>query len=395
MSVPAAVTPGVILKSRFVTSDKNEFEDYVEYIDREEANKDKKLSNAMFSLYQDYMDDPDKTSFLFTERSNRLTLEEKKQLKNLFEKAQKNNSIMWQDVISFDNKWLEEHGLYDTGTHTLDEKKIMDVTRQAMSEMFTKENLEKSAIWSAAIHYNTDNIHIHAATVEPFPTRKRGKRKPKTLDAMKSKVVNNIMDRSVEHKKINDLIRKNMVEKKKHDSTLKWRNRKLKPLFIQVYKQLPEDKKQWHYSYHTLNSIKPSIDELSRSYIEKYHKKDYELFLKKLDQEVDVLKRAYGEGPLDKKRYENYKQNKIDDLYKRMGNAFLKEMKEYDKEQRELNKRSRRSNTKFSRFKRNLSIQYTMKKIERAFENEYDSWKNQRAYEKLQKQIEQQNLEKE
>ena len=50
---------------------------------------------------------------------------------------------------------------------------------------------------------------------------------------------------------------------------------------------------------------------------------------------MQVFKEAYGEGKYDKKQYENYKTNKINDLYKRMGNAFLQEMKAYDKEQKE------------------------------------------------------------
>ncbi len=33
------MTPGVVLKSRFVLSDKSDFDNYVEYIDREEAKK--------------------------------------------------------------------------------------------------------------------------------------------------------------------------------------------------------------------------------------------------------------------------------------------------------------------------------------------------------------------
>lgn len=34
------------------------------------------------------------------------------------------------------------------------------------------ESLE-NATWSAAIHYNTDNIHVHVATVEPAPCRQK------------------------------------------------------------------------------------------------------------------------------------------------------------------------------------------------------------------------------
>ncbi|KMY52504.1 hypothetical protein AC623_20390 [Bacillus sp. FJAT-27231] len=385
--IQTTVVPGVVLKTRFVTPEQSDFKNYVDYVDRDEAKKEFQANNKLFSLYQDYMDNPDKTSSLFTEKTNRLSSDDKKQLKRLFKTAQENESIMWQDVISFDNKWLEEQGLYDSKTHTIDENKLMDVTRAAMKEMMKKERLDQSAVWSGAIHYNTDNIHIHIATVEPNPTRDRGKRKPKTLDAMKSKVVNNILDRGEEQKIINDLIRKEIVDKKKSDSTLRWRNREMKPMFLKIYNQLPEDKRQWQYSYTTINHLKPSLNQLTEKYIEKYHKKDYELFLKKLDKEVDVLKRAYGEGKFDKKRYENYKENKIEELYKRMGNAFLKEMKEYDR-MKNKGKPTYSFNKKGTVFKNKFALQYAMKKMERAFSSEYDSWKNQRHYENLQRDIE-------
>src|SRR5690625_7773322 len=72
-----------------------------------------------------------------------------------------------------------------------------------MQTMLAAERMQQSAIWTASLHYNTDNIHVHIATVEPHPTRDvmnvfdketntwreeyRAKRKPKTLDKMKSK----------------------------------------------------------------------------------------------------------------------------------------------------------------------------------------------------------------
>ncbi|PGZ12768.1 hypothetical protein COE47_31600, partial [Bacillus thuringiensis] len=88
------------------------------------------------------------------------------------------------------------------------------------------------------------------------------------LDAMKGKVVNNLLDRKQEQKQINDLIRNNMVERKKEDSVFDWRNQHLKPLFLQIYKQLPSDKRQWQYSYNTIQPLKPQIDELSSRYIQ-------------------------------------------------------------------------------------------------------------------------------
>ncbi len=146
-----------MLKTKFVTFDKKAFQEYVEYVDRDDAKKDQEAHEKLFSLYPDYMNNPDKTSSLFTEHSDQLNEYEKKELKDLFETAQKNNSIMWQDVITFHNPWLEENGLYDTHTRTVDEKKLMEITRQSMKEMLKRERLDQSAIWSAAIHYNTDN----------------------------------------------------------------------------------------------------------------------------------------------------------------------------------------------------------------------------------------------
>ncbi|MEH7320800.1 MobP2 family relaxase [Priestia megaterium] len=387
----SSVTPGVVLKTKFVTSDKKAFQEYVEYVDRDDAKKDQEAHEKLFSLYQDYMNNPNKTSSLFTERSDQLNEYEKEELKDLFETAQKNNSIMWQDVITFHNPWLQENGLYDAHSHTVDEKKLMDITRQSMKEMLKRERLDQSAIWSAAIHYNTDNIHIHIATVEPHPTRNRGKRKPKTLDAIKSRVVSQILERGQEQKEINDLIRKNMVGSKKQDSSFKWRNRELKPLFLHIYNHLPEDKRQWQYSYNTLKPLRSSIDTLSEKYIQKYHAKEFEQFNKKLDQEVEVLRKAYGEGTFDKKRYEHYKQNKTDELYKRMGNAFLSEMREYDRKQTHMKKvLASSSGSKQKSYSANhLPVHVSLKKMERAFKSEYESWKNQQHYERLQKDIEQ------
>ncbi|WP_394549130.1 MobP2 family relaxase [Priestia aryabhattai] len=386
----SSVIPGVVLKTKFVTSDKKAFQDYVDYVDRDEAKKEREVHEKLFTLYQDYMDNPDKTSSLFTQQSNHLNDVEKKQLKKLFEKAQKNNSIMWQDVITFHNPWLQENGLYDANTHTVDEKKLMEITRQSMKEMLKRERLNESAVWSAAIHYNTGNIHIHIATVEPQPTRERGKRKPKTLDAMKSTVVNQILNRGEEHQKINELIRNDMVGKKKKDSSLRWKNRDIQPLFLQIYTHLPEDKRQWQYSYRTLKPMKPFIDVLSQKYIEKYHRKEYQQLLKKLDKEVEELKKAYGEGKGDEKRYKDYKQTKIDDLYKRMGNAFLKEMKDYDKQQQQIKRmaESKKQSKRPESFNKKVSMHFALKKMERAFKSEYESWKNQQHYERLQKEIE-------
>lgn len=176
------ITPGVILASRFVFSAR-QFREYIDYIDRSEAVRSDAYS--LYSAYTDYMDNPtkqkhtglntksDRASALFTATKDSLTNTEKQEVKKQFVKAQQAGSPMWQNVISFTNEFLEQNGLLDHPSGLLDEEKIRDVTRAAMTEMFQAEKMEGAAIWSASIHYNTDNIHVHIAVVEPTPTRKK------------------------------------------------------------------------------------------------------------------------------------------------------------------------------------------------------------------------------
>ena len=207
------IQAGVILKSRFILSKNRKFQEYIDYIDREEAVRNENFEK--FSSYNDYMGNPEKTTGLFTADKDSLDEKEKLELKHLFRMAQQNNSIMWQNVISFDNRWLEQHGIIDRKTRTIDEEKFRTAARQSTKIFLDKEGLSASAVWSASIHYNTDNIHIHIAVVEPFPTRERGKVKGSTFTACKSKVVNTIIDYNLIHQKLNQIIRERIVERKK------------------------------------------------------------------------------------------------------------------------------------------------------------------------------------
>src|SRR5699024_10163454 len=117
-------------------------------------------------------------------------------MKKQFQIAQQNESPMWQDVISFDNDWLEKQDVYNSKNHTVDETKMRSIVRETMQTMLAAERMQQSAIWTASLHYNTDNIHVNIETVEPRQTREvmnvldketntwreeyRAKRKPKT-----------------------------------------------------------------------------------------------------------------------------------------------------------------------------------------------------------------------
>jgi len=360
-------SPAVVLRSKFVTPGSNTFNDYINYIDREDAKRHIHVNQSsketddfvVFHDFMDYMDDEAKQGDLFTKDNDQLSPNDKKTLKQQFQKAQQNESPMWQDVISFDNEWLAKQGLYNPTTHSVDEANMRKVVRETMATVLKSEGMEKSAVWTASLHYNTDNIHVHIASTETYPTREkmdvfdkesqtwreeyRAKRKPKTLDKMKSKVANMILDRTHERNKIDDLVRGTVHHKKENGVSLST-YRQTKALFQEAMNHLPSDKKQWRYGYQSINDARPYINEITTIYLQQFHADDMEQLHQQLDDEVNVMKEMYGESS----DYEQYKQTKLDDLKKRMGNAVLSEMRDYAKVQNDLSFQPKRLNGRTS-----------------------------------------------
>lgn len=324
-------SPAVVHKSKFVLGNSKVFKSYINYIDRDEATRNYKYNE--FSLYNDYMGNPEKSGSIFTSDKDYLTNQEKLNLKDKFELAQQNRSLMWQDVFSFDNDWLVENGYYDKETHILDEAKLRGAVRRCMNNHLEKANMD-TALWSASFHYNTKHIHVHIATVELTNNPKeKGKRTKSELSKMKSNFINELRHREEEYKKINEIMRENIVGNR--EKFLSSDDKVLKEKMMELLKKLPSNKKYWYYGYNKINSVKPLLNAISKYYIEKYHKEDYKELMTKLTIEELELKRIYGEGKegKEKGRYKDYKKNKEEELYKKMGNSILKELREYVKEE--------------------------------------------------------------
>ena len=389
--------PAIVMVCEF---EKNNFKDYggyIDYIDREETHNELDLKSSNYAEYLEYMDsknrkkEKDKTTVkLFTEDKDILSDEDKEKLKDAYRIAQERGSYLWKDVFSFDNEWLEENKYYNSETKQLNEGKIREAIRKAMSFRIEKENLNE-AVWTADIHYNTDNIHIHTSLVELEPSKKKGKLKPQTLSNMKSAFVNSLVDRNKEHDKINELMREKIVNRKKDINTFK--DKEMKKQFINIIKLLPEDLSQWQYAYNSIDEARPLIDNLSKYYINNYCKEDFNELDKLLDVEVEEYKKLYGEGRegKEKGKYKDYKTNELDYLYKRMGNAFLTEMRSYAKEQRKDLKLIEGRGEVNKDFKSFNKINITRKQIndvKRGFSNEVQHIKNRKAYKELEREIE-------
>lgn len=379
-------SPAIVIKSKFITpSDRNKstnYQDFLNYMDRKEthANKNEFLE---YQDYQDYMANDEKSTGLFSANSDELNENDKEYMKNLFENSQDRGSILWQDVISFDNEWLKENGII-SDSH-VDEKRLKQASRKGINEMLKKEGMLDNAKWTAAIHYNTDNIHVHVATVQTSNFKERGKRKLGSLDTVKSKVVNNLIDKSKDYEKLNYFIREQVIDKKRSDDILSFKNkvvnRDLVKQFKKIHSMLPEDKGLWKYNMNGIANIRKEIDTFTTMYIEKHFKKEFDDFKKNLDNEVDKHKKIYGDGT----KAEKFRETKMTDLYTRMGNTVLKEVKKYDKENNSIQSNvGKRSNS----FKDQKAFKDVFYNINKVMNNEMQNYKNLNEYEKLQREKE-------
>jgi len=327
--------PALILKSKFVLPNKVMFSSYVDYMSRSNAvYKEGEFDYLQFKEFNEYMDDLEKSTGLFTKYNDSLSSEEKKELKETFNKAQNNDSVLWQDVFSFDNKWLKENGFLNKDNKP-DVLLIQDATRKSMDRLFKEEGLESSGVWSAAIHTNTDNVHVHVATVEKINSRERRNypnkdgakvigfkavRKPLTLDHMKSSFINTFTNREKNLEKISSL-RNDLYS----EFSLSENNYYLKQS-RKIIKELPVDKRQWNYK-----NISPKAKLEIQKVVSEYKKNNpkYNDYNKYIKQESESMKNLYGKTLRDTK---DYALNKEEDLNYRLGNRYLKELKKSSKD---------------------------------------------------------------
>lgn len=333
-----------------------------------------------FESYQDYMGNEEKSTGLFTNEKDFLSKEEKDKYKDIFKNAQEKGSVLWQDVISFDNDWLKEMGVLNE--QGIDEKKLKEVTRSSVNEMLKSEGLLDSALWTSAIHYNTENIHVHVATVQTKNFRERGKRKPSSINKMKSTIVHTMMDRSKENEVLNDFIRNKLIKNKQEDKLMSLKNKLVNPdlirQFQKIHSMLPEDKRQWKYNMNGIKEIRPEINKLTDMYIDKYFKKEFDEFKNQLDKEVAIYKRTYGNNS----KAENYRDTKMTDMYTRMGNTILNEVKEFDKKKNSFPTK----NDKINSFYVKREINSSMFLMNRYMKDDLQHIKNQKAFQELQRE---------
>jgi len=374
-------TPAIVIKTQFTVGHQKSFQGFVNYIDRSNT----KANENNFENYQDYMSNEEKSTGLFTKDSDFLSHEEKLKVKGIFKNSQEHDGVMWQDVISFDNEWLKDIGVLKNTPdgQFIDEQKLKQATRNAVNQLWTHEGINDSIYWSAAIHYNTDNVHIHVASVQTRDFRERGMRKETSLKKMKSAVAHTLTDRSKENAKLNDFIRNQVIKSKQENKTMTIQNKVFNPEMVKQFKKIhsmlpEEDKRMWSYGMNGISHIRPEIDKLTNQYIQKHFSNEFKEFQAQLDKEVIAYRRIYGSNA----QAEKYRETKMEDLYKRTGNTILKEIKEYDK-QLKLNQFKNTGTTSQQKFLNNRAVRQVMFRVNRGMRDDLQHIKNQREFEKF------------
>ncbi|MCF1585713.1 relaxase MobL [Tetragenococcus koreensis] len=396
------IQAAIVVKWRFTMAGQQKFQKYIDYVDRKEAIRNQhfhQFNVVKTDGYNEYMEDPKKSSGLFTKYKNQISDEDRKRIKKIFQQAQKNDSLMWQDVVSFDTQWLIQQQLFDNKNEKLNEGKIITAIRVAMEEQLQAENLANSAFWTGAIHYNEKHhIHVHIATIEATPTReyktfnrkdgtaylaRKGYRSKQNVDRFKRRVVSQLLDRDESLAQVSNLIRQQITQPHAMNQLP---DNELKYLYHKIFQQLPKDQRKWKYNMNALDSVRPLMVRFIHTYLMTYEKEDYQKLQELLKENVSFYKQIYGKGAKEYRRAQNFSVNKNEEVYTRLGNALLREMRELANEQMKVDiKGETLGNPGILREMKgwrstHLDSRIDLGKIKKAFQKDFKSIKNQQVY---------------
>lgn len=385
--------PGMIFRVAFDKPNGQGYKGFINYIGRDNAVN----PFAFDDFVLQYMDNSVKTFGIFTNHMDSVKKSERKNLKRMFSRAQRQGSLLWKPVISFDNDWLIDNGLMDPETKEVDEEELRRCTRKAVSALLKKEGLP-NGFWAGAIHKNTDHIHIHLAIVDPNPSwvagrgrcfenengelEQKGKFRQESIKAFKRSFVNSVIRSKEFNARISELTRSTIYSPDFaahiHDGFF------LRRKFLKLADKLPNDRRMLKYGLNAMGPYRSEIDDLTDEILEKYYPEEFselKSMWKKMDEKY---RRAYGD------KNNNYYDEKMKDLHHRCGNQILGAVSEYKKEVASKQHKvfGKNHGTGYSwnnyRLSRAGDAIYQLK---RALRDDIESLKNERAYEKLQRDI--------
>ena len=346
----------------------------VEGLTEEEMNRIQEAvpeTQLNFREYIDYMnrsyateEQSDELTAVFTQEADYLQKRRLTDLKNKLESAYQNGSLLWQGVISFDNAFLAEQGLYDTATGQVDQKAIKAVMRDMMPTLIQKEGLSESAFWWGNIHLNTDNIHIHFGLSEVESNREKIFYRPRGRMEYKGNFSQKTINRfksGVYHGLLKEEIRSNLIRKEQVLANLKanlmasvYQEDKItssteKNFLEQAYNHLPLNKK-WRYGSNARDFAvsKFFLDRYLDSYLQNEGHAAYREFLQETREFLKTYQGVYSSEKnqiyekirkvdgktirtlAESKGYdlEHHLARRVMDLRERLANTILKSFRE-------------------------------------------------------------------
>lgn len=249
---------------------------------------------------------------IFTADANYLQRSRVNELKENLETAYQNGSLLWQGVISFDNAFLAQQGLYDTATGQVDQQAIKAVIRDALPKLIAKEGLSDSSFWWANIHLNTENIHVHFGLSELQSAREKifyqprgrmeykGNFSQKTISKLKSDVFHGLLNdqtrnRIIRKEQILANLKANLIDQVFHNQQVT--SSAEKNFLEQSYNHLPLQKK-WRYGSNAKDFAvsKFFLDKYIDSYLQNEGQELYQEFMKETRKFLGLYNRAYSAG---------------------------------------------------------------------------------------------------
>ncbi|ATP38207.1 hypothetical protein DB321_06135 [Ligilactobacillus salivarius] len=295
---------------------------YLGYTDRKAATK---LEDGLTNVYP-----------TFTQDSLNLTKKQHHELADKIREAQKNKSMLWQGVVSFNPDFLERAKLYDPETGVVNQRAIKRAVQKAIPEMLKQEELNvPETFWWADIHLNTNHVHVHIGISQTKNTRPLKFGEPKgTFQAKSLKKIKSIVHREVEdkvsrkqdinlEKKIDEL-KKDVVDQLKENLQQQQQQKMLE----QIWYALPKykDKRRWRASNNSYDfrEAKLLTGKLVDNLLKTDLNQDYEKYLSAIKQKDSDNREKYGQNipdPIPKKQK---------DLHDYLMNRVFDELREVD-----------------------------------------------------------------
>lgn len=296
-------------------------------MNRPEAFDKTKHLNDEYKDFIDYMSNSEKSDGLFSSDKNILNNDDKEKFRQLEAQSQKEGCPKYFGVISFDNSFLKKYDLMNE-KEQINVDKLKKIGRTAINEMIDKSDklVANNVYWNAAIHTNTDNIHIHYSICEYHRLEDRKKTcrtkdliEVEALDSLKSKVINKVVG-SQQAQEINELVRQQILPEFKTSLADELHQ------LIEFKNSLPSNV-GLQYNRRSFEPYRKSLDKLTNTIISNSPTLRilYKRFEKQLDEQSEVYKELYGDGK--RHLYENFSKNRKEDFYARAGNIILNELK--------------------------------------------------------------------